>query len=317
LLLVWVGPVTLVETDSWTLLHLLGAPARAAAESETIPAGRAVLLDPGTPIKLKMRDGATLEGRFLGRTLLDSSLYAPRFEKYERTSSYVPFKRGEVLHVALRDGRHVTAPFMGYAELTLLLSIPEGLEGAEGSTLLRVPFEFATEIHHANGAAVGPGDLVEAFENHELPSAEALVFGERGAVGSAEDQWASALRVPVEDIKSVRADLSCGSGASVSGNNAANVAGAVILGVIVGVVLIAIVAANQHPTVSPSCSATPDFSLVSAQLPPGMHLTERAFDRARCCYVGDALAVATPWPGTFDVAPTALAGAAGSTGSAR
>src|SRR5436190_19938499 len=63
LLLVWVGPVSLVETDTWALLHLVGAPRSASAESETIPAGKAVLLEPGTAIKLRMRDGAVIQGK--------------------------------------------------------------------------------------------------------------------------------------------------------------------------------------------------------------------------------------------------------------
>jgi len=314
LLLVWVGPVTLVETDSWTLLRLLGSPGRAAAESETIPAGHALLLDPGTPIKLKMRDGSKLLGRFLGRTLLDSSLYVSRFETYAGSSGYVPLKRGEMLHIELRDGRDVSAAFAGYAELTLLLAFPEGLEGAEGSTFLRVPFEFARDIRHANGAPVDPADLAAAFKKHELPSAEAIVLGDRGVVGTAADQWASALRVPVEDIQSVRAELPS-DGSSQSSDKVENVAGAVILGVLVGVVLIAIIAGSQRPS-GPSCSTIPDITLLSAHLPPGVHLTEQAFDRSRGCYVGDALAVATPWSATSD-APTAISDATSSGASAR
>jgi hypothetical protein len=314
LLFIWVGPVTFVQTDSWTLMHLTGAPQRAAAESQTIAAGHAVLLDPGTVVKLKMRDGSKLEGRFLGRTLLDSSLYIPRFDKYVRSSSYVPFARGETLHVALRDGREWTAPFAGYAELALLLAIPEGLEGAETSTFLRVPFEFAREIHRANGAAIDPADLAGAFAKRELPSAEALVLGERGVVGSAAEEWASALRVPVEDIKSVTAQLSSG-GTADTRPQADHIAGAIILGVLVGVVLIAIVAAGSASGSSGCTSSNGPWLM--AEVPPGVHLTRRAFDRTRGCYVGDALVVATPWPGTSEVPATALADPAGSTGSTR
>ena len=132
LLMVWVGPVTIVQTDSWQLLSLVGAPERASAASQEIPAGKAMLLEPKTPLKLHLRDGSVVEGRFLGRTLLDSALYAPRFAAHARTSSYVPFALSETLRVSLRDGREWTAPFAGYAELTLLLRGPDGP--------LRVPF---------------------------------------------------------------------------------------------------------------------------------------------------------------------------------
>src|SRR5436309_1989619 len=85
LLLVWVGPVTFVQTDSWQLLKWAGAPERASAEPRVIPAGKAMLLEPGTLLKLRLRDGSALEGRFLGRTLLEPALYVPRFLAYVRT----------------------------------------------------------------------------------------------------------------------------------------------------------------------------------------------------------------------------------------
>ena len=317
LLFIWVGPVTFVQTDSWTLMHLMGAPGRASADSGTIPAGQAVTLDPGTVITLKMRDGSKLEGRFLGRTLLDSSFYVPRYEHYARSANYVPLTRGEMLDVILRDGRNVSGAFAGYAELTMLLVVPEGLEGAEGSSFLRVPFEFAGMIRRANGATVDPSDLARAFKKHQLPSAEALVIGERAAPGSTADQWASALRVPVDDIKSVNMDISSvesSSGGAGIASQAVNVAGAVILGVLVGVVLIAIIASSQQPSVS--CSEAPHITLLSARLPAGVHLTGQAFDRSRGCYAGDALAVATPWSPTSD-APTAVLDGPSSGTSAR
>src|SRR5437870_2050872 len=65
LLLVWVGPVTFVETDSYQLLRWIGAPERAAADTRVIPAGGALLLEPWTLVKLRLRDGGVLKGRFL------------------------------------------------------------------------------------------------------------------------------------------------------------------------------------------------------------------------------------------------------------
>jgi hypothetical protein len=221
LLLVWVGPVTFVQTDTWQLLKLVGAPERASAESQVIPAGKALLLQPGTLLRLRLRDRTVVEGRFLGRTLLDSALYAPRFAKYARSSRYVPFALGETLHVSLRDGRERTAPFAGYGELTLLLRSPEGPE------YLRVPFEFASEIRRANGDRVEPKALARAFHRGSLPSAEAPVLGQRLPMGSVADQWAGALRVAVQDIETASAELPSG----------VNVVGIVLLSVLVAVVL--------------------------------------------------------------------------------
>lgn len=87
LLAVWVGPVSVVQTDLPRLLRWLGAPGHAIAESRVVPAGLALFLEPGTHIKLHLHDGSDVEGRFLGRALLDSTEYAVRFAAYERTAS--------------------------------------------------------------------------------------------------------------------------------------------------------------------------------------------------------------------------------------
>jgi hypothetical protein len=173
LLMVWVGPVTFVQTDSWQLLGSIGVPERAAAASQVVPAGKALLLEPNTLLKLHLRDGSVLEGRFVGRTLLDSARYAPRFAAYARSSAYLPFTLGDTLRVSLRDGREWTAPFAGYGEMTLLLRSPKG------PGCLRVPFESAVDIHRANGDRIEPSALSRAFFAGGLPSAEALTVQER------------------------------------------------------------------------------------------------------------------------------------------
>src|SRR5216117_1850441 len=91
LLLVWIGPVTFVGTDPCQLLRWIGAPERAAADSRVIPAGGALLLEPWTIVKLRLRDGRVLKGPFLGRTLLDSALYVQRFTAKTRSSPFAPF----------------------------------------------------------------------------------------------------------------------------------------------------------------------------------------------------------------------------------
>ncbi|HEY2956284.1 MAG TPA: hypothetical protein VGK89_13685 [Candidatus Eisenbacteria bacterium] len=278
LLLVWVGPVTFAQTDSWQLLRPAAAAASLSDPGQEIPARRALLLEPGTLLKLRLRDGSVLHGRYLGRTLLDSTHYQPRFAA--RSSAYAPFTLGETLHVSLRDGREWTAPFAGYAELTLLLRSPEGSE------YLRVPFEFASEIRRANGDRVDPRALIRAFRDRELPSAEALALGERLSMGSVEDQWAGALRVPVEDIRSASAKLPSGASSPALG---------IAIGVMVTVVLIVLIVKSADNSCRSGCTSTnTDIPNILSDA----RLTTRPFDRSRGCFVGDALAVADPWPGS-------------------
>ena len=128
-----------------------------------------------------------------------------------------------------------------------------------------------------------------------LPSAEALALGERLPVGSDADRWASALRVPVEDIKSVSAELPSGKSA----------AGIIVLSVVVSVMVIVLIA-NSGKKSQPSGGC--DGPVVNPLSFGGAHLTTRPFDRYRRCYVDDPLAMADPWPGPTECGPaTALA----------
>ena len=283
LLAVWVGPVTFIQTDSWQLWKVGAAEAGGLEDPPVINVGKAMSLEPGTALTLHMRDGSVLKGHFLGRTLIDSALYAKRFEEYARSSSFVPFTMGETLHVTLEDDREWTAPFAGYAELTLLLRNPDGTQP------LRIPFEYAREIRRANGDKVEPRALAKAFRARKLPSAEAIALEELLPVGSEEERWASALRVAVEDIKSVSAKTPGGT----------PVAGIVILSVVatVGVILLLVnSASHQEPS---GC----DGGTTPAWFSAGARLNTRPFDRSRGCYVGDPLAVADPWPGWTGNAP--------------
>jgi hypothetical protein len=290
LLVVWVGPVTLVQTDSWRLLELIGVPERATAESRVVPAGEALLLQPGTPLKLRLRDGSILEGRFLGRTLLDSAFYAPRFAAHVRSSSFVPFGLGETLRVSLRDGREWAAPFAGYGELTLLLRSPDG------SQSLRLPFEFVREVQRSNGDRVEPRDLTLAFHRGLLPSAEAIALEALLPVGSEADRWASALRVAVEDIQSATATLGPGKDVPII----------VVLSIFVAVTLLLVVIASHKDRSDQGCrSVTADgWNPLGFA---GAHLTTRPFDRYRGCYVDDPLAVADTWPAATEGPAMALA----------
>jgi hypothetical protein len=274
--MVWVGPVTLAQTDAPRLLKLIGAPERATADSRVIPAGMALVLERGAQLRLHMRDSSVVEGRFLRRMLLDSASYAPRFAARARTSSFIPLALGETLRVALRDGREWTAPFAGYAELTLLLRDPDGPQ------YLRVPFEFASTIHRASGDSLQPAALTRAFQAGLLPSAEAIEMrirqDMRGVPGRDD-----AVRVAVEDVES----------ATVESDSGISAAGVILLSVVVTIGVIYFIVRSSKPP-KPLCSpALPPRLFSRDQV--GIRFTTRPFDRDRGCFVDDPLATAGAW----------------------
>lgn len=281
LLIVWIGPVTFVHTDAWRLLRFVGAPDRASAESQVIPAGSAMVLEPGTRLRLRMRDGSVRQGRFQRRALLDSALYAPRFAANAKSSSFVPFMLGEILHVSLRDGREWVAPFAGYAELTLLL------RSSDGSAHRRVPFEVAAEIRREDGDLVEPASLIRAFQAGLLPSAEALVLdGQRAAAwGGLVEGSDDGHAVAVEDIAAVTAETSSGIG----------VGGVIVLSVIVSVIVFYVLLAHTVGSAFDRCGST-TYGIPTLETLGHVRLTTRPFDRSRGCYVGDELAVVDPSP---------------------
>ena len=297
LLLVWIGPVSFLQTDTWQLLKLLGAPVRASADARVIPAGEAALLEPETRLELHLHGGKVIKGSFVERTLLDSAQYAPRFAKYALTSPNVPLTMGESLSVLLQDGRELVGPFAGYGELTLLLRSPDGTPSQ------RVPFEFATEIHRANGDQVQPSALARAFKAGKLPSAEALTLREPLPKGSMADGVAGTIQVAVEDIEWATAGVSSGVPTTASRGSADPVV-IILVSVVVSVVLvILLIGASIHSAENNCGSIGPAGALLGEA-----HLTTRAFDRDRGCYVGDELAVDGPWPGTVDGGQAATLG---------
>ena len=279
LLWVWVGPVTFAQTDSWRLLEVVGTPERASAESQVIPAGMAMAIEPNTVLMLHLRNGMVREGRFVRRTLLDSTLYAARFAAHARWSSFLPIALGETVSVSLVDGRQYSGGFLGYGELTLLL------RSSDATQDVRIPFESTTEIRRANGDPIEPSDLLQAFRTGLLPSAEALELQEPGPSRGIGKRWGNVFQVAVDDIESVTLELPSGD----------HVGGTIVLGVLVGVaaaVVLFAVLVRSALNSKPKCSG-PGYT------PPtllGVHLTTRPFDRSRGCYVGDPLAVADAWP---------------------
>ncbi len=298
LLLVWVGPVSFDQIDGWGLLGAVGAPRRASAESNVIPAGEAVNLERGTLLRLRLRDGTVVEGRFLERALLDSAQYVPRFHERSLSSGFMPLALGETLTVALVDGGQYTAPFSGYGELALLLGALDRERG------VRVPFEFTRDIRRANGEHVQLHDLIRAFHQGQLPSAEALVLTDRSP-GQDTEVRSSAIRVPVEDIRSATAELE-------SGGQKADVAGGVLLGVLVSVVLFILIIRQAANESSRGCES---ISLPNPMSSGFISFTQSDFDRERACFVGDGLATIEPWDDSTGAVP-ALASAAPGPGPA-
>ena len=278
LLMLWVGPVSFVQVEVGSLLALLGAPQPARSAADVVSEGEAVVLQPGTLLELRLRNGQKVRGQYLGRSVLDSAEYAPRFA----AAPLGPLALGETLHVTLHDGREWVAPFEGYGELSLLLRAADGQR-------IRVPFEFARTIARSDGQRVEPKKLTRAFRSGALPSAEVLLLEGIDPVGSDEERHASALQIPAQDIE--RTILRTESGGVARA--------ALIIAVVGGLVLIVVLA--SRPT-KPSCS--PDFG--NTPLFGGLTPTDRAFDRERGLFVGDSLVWTGAMASDGELAPVAM-----------
>ena len=278
LLATWFGPVSFEQTVP--LLRGAVAPAGASvgsvSDGDVVPAGEGLVLAAGTPIELHLRDGRVLRGRFLGRALQDSAAYATRFAGLA-ASSGAALSLGESLRVVTLDGRETVAPFAGYAELALLL------RGPADAPVLHVPFEFTRSIERADGSAVEVEQLRRAFRDHQLPSADGLVLGARDPVGTDEERWASALRVPADDIVSVRGPSTAGKG----------VPGLVVF--VVGVTAFVLIIAATRDHHEPAYSGCENANWGGFGGWSGYSVTERPFDLGRGRFVDDPVARAEAW----------------------
>ena len=279
LLAVWIGPISFEQT-----VPLLGgviAPAGAAVGSVTdggvLPARQGLVLTAGTPIELRLRDGRVLRGRFLGRALQDSAAYAARFAAAAAAPGGGALSLGESLRVVTLDGREMVAPFAGWAELALLL------RGPAETPVLHVPFEFTRALERADGSPIDVQQLRRAFRDHLLPSADVLVLGASDPVGTDEERWASALRVPADDIASVRGPSNAGKG----------VPGLVVFAVgVTALVLIIAATHHEHTTNNPGCENT---NLGGIGGWTSYSVTERPFDLGRGRFVDDPVTRAEVW----------------------
>ena len=280
LLATWFGPVSFEQ--SIPLLRGAVAPAGASAESitefSTVPTGQALVLTPGTAISLRLRDGKVVHGRFMGRAIQDSAAYAERFAARDLDHAAGALTLGETLRVVTLDGRESVAPFAGWAEMALLL------RGPADAPVLHVPFEFARSIARADGSPVDVAALKKSFRNGDLPSADMLVLGAKDPVGTEEERWASALRVPADDIKSVSAPSAKSDHAGVTG----------LLVLAVGVTALAlIILATQQSSQSYS-SGCENVGAVPFSM-TAVPRTDRPFDLSRGRFVDDPLTQAEVW----------------------
>jgi hypothetical protein len=279
LLATWFGPVSFEQTAP--LLRGAVAPAGAAvgtlADQDVLPAGEGLILAPGTPIELHLRNGSVVRGRFLGRTLQDSAAYAGRFAARASETGDAPVELGETLRVVTLDDRESVAPFAGWAEMALLL------RGPADAPVLHVPFEFTRSIVRADGSPVDVAQLKRAFRSGALPSADVLVLGARDPVGTEEERWASALRVPADDIVSVRAPSAEGKG----------VPGLVVLAL--GVTAFVMIIAATHDNRRQQSSGCEDMRGVPLSGWAVCAPTDRPFDLGRGRFVDDPVARAEVW----------------------
>lgn len=299
LLMIWVGPVTLVQTDVLRSFDVGGAR-NASAESQIIPAGKAMYLEPGMKLQLHLRDGRVVEGRLRGRSLLDATTYAPRFAA--RSSDDAPLAWGETLRVVPRHGRERTAVFAGYAELTLLLQESKRTEP------IRLPFESLAGVVRTNGERIEASRLVRAFQAHELPSAEALDLEDVvrpdviASLPHTARPRAQSIQVPGDDVDFVVVHLSHG----------VDVVGIVVLCVLVSVVVFYVMLARLGNSISKGCRSFP--GTIDTRRMYGVRLTSRPFDRSRAWFAGEAAPMPNPSWAEPDLDEALAAGASASSG---
>jgi hypothetical protein len=259
------GPMAISVTGCFTLGALVVA-GMTHKDPRIVPAGDAIYLDAGQELTLHLRDGSTVHGRFVRRTLLEPDRYRPRFEASSARGGWTPFALGESLTVETADGKRMTAPFAGYAVRALVLRLERDGEG------LRVPFESARSVRRAGGGVVSLDSLLAAEVRGELPSAEAIALNVvKKGNGIAIREGGPPHAVPLEDVE--RVTVSSGSGSA---------AGLIVLGVAVDVVLL-VTYLHSIADSGPSCDYRgPTYAAA--------RVTERPFDRRLGRFVEENLA---------------------------
>lgn len=283
LLALLLGPMAMSVSGCFTMAAMLAASA-GGSTPHLVPAGDAVHLDPDRELKLFLRDGTTVQGRFRGRTLLDPETYAARFAARSTAGGWSPFALGETVAVDLVDGRRLGAVFAGYAMRSLVLRAPSG------PARERVPLQSATAIRHASGGLVSIDSLLAADVRGELPSAEALAIREFDTARGISGFVSSKREVPLEDVER----------ATVYGERK-DATGLILFGVALDVVLF-LMLKKAADDAGPGCA----LILLSGAMSNDVRLTDRPFDRRLGRFVGEDVA----WGDSTLASPEALEAAA-------
>ena len=265
LLVLMLGPLAMSVSGCFTLAAMMAASA-ANSSQHLVPAGDAAHLEPGRELKLHLRNGGTIEGRFRGRTLLAPEVYEPRFAARAAGGGWVPFALGETLTVDLVDGGRRIGTFRGYGMRSLVLQAPTD------SVAVRLPFGSARAIRRAGGGTVSIDSLLAADVRGELPSAEGLAIRTYDSARGISGFVSVTREVPLEEVRM----------ATVTGGNR-ETAGLILFGAAIDVVLfLAIREAAQEP----GCT----YIVIPASLANEVRFTERPFDRRLGRFVGEDVA---------------------------
>jgi hypothetical protein len=283
MLVFMLAPFAMSVTGCFTLAAMMAASA-GDSSPQLVPAGDAAFLDLDREIKLHLRNGTTVHGRFRGRTLLDPEIYKARFTARFAAGGWSPLALGESLTMDLLDGRRVSGAFAGYGMRSIVL---RSLEDSVGE---RVPLRSATSIRHALGGLVSIDSLLAAEVRGELPSAEALAIrafdttrGISGFVSTRQD-------VPLEEVQM----------ATVYGQKK-EMTGLILFGVAIDVVLF-LMLKKAADDAEPGCA----LILPLAAMSTDVRLTDRPFDRRLGRFVGEDVA----WGDSMLTSPAALEAAA-------
>lgn len=288
-LILMLGPFALSVTGCFTLASLTTSSDR--LEPQLVPAGDAIHLEPGRELRLHLRNGSTVRGRFLGRVLLDRATYELRFAAASRAGVRGPLELDETLIVGLADGRRIEAPFGGYAMRALLLRT------RADSTAVRFPFPSVVSIRRTGGTPVSIDSLLLSDLRGELPSAEAVAIEELAAPRGIADFDVARREVPLEEIQM-----------AVVAKGGKKTPGLILAGVAADIVLFVIIRELLKPRPAPP---PPDCEYSGGPwLGADDRVTERPFDRRLGRFVGEDVAwgdstLAPPEAGEAAAAPLA------------
>ena len=142
-----------------------------------VPAGRALRVGVGTPLRLHLRDDSSHEGVLLGRGFEDDTSYAARYGAWQagRADSFPAL--GDPVTAIRRDGHHGAGTFHGFAYRCVVWK-PEGSRHLE-----RLRFDAIQSLRMVDGGMLASEALARADVDRVLPSRELILL----LPGSVED----------------------------------------------------------------------------------------------------------------------------------